>query len=262
LNPLLARSGAAVDWLEVTPEHFMPFGEDGAARLAQLARRFPLVGHSLELSLGSDGEDMPGYREAIGAVLDAGKALWHSDHLCFTRVASTPVHALTPLPFTDAAVETVARNTQAVARELHAPFLLENIAYYFGNPTSAMGEAEFINKVLLATDAGLLLDLHNVFTNAVNFHFDPYRFLDALPLERVVQIHIAGGEEIEGIWFDTHASLCHEEVWSLLDYVAPRCPVRGVNFEMDGRFPPWEIMLSELARARAVLERHGIQRAS
>jgi uncharacterized protein (UPF0276 family) len=240
----------------------MPFNEDTARRLALLARRFPIVGHSLELSVGSDGADEPGYRDGILRVLGAATALWHGDHLCFTRAGDRPVRALTPLPFTDEAVEVSARNIRAAQRELGVPFIVENIAYYFENPVSRLGEAEFLRRVALEADTGLLLDLHNVFTNAVNHRFDPYRFLDALPLDRVVQIHVAGGEEVEGIHLDTHGSCCPDEVWSLLDYVAPRCAVRGVNFEMDSRFPPFDRILLELARAREILRRHGVEKAS
>jgi uncharacterized protein len=91
----------------------------------------------------------------------------------------------------------------------------------------------------------------------VNHRYDPYRFLERLPLDRVVQIHIAGGEEMEGLRLDTHSGCAPDEVWSLLDHVAPRCPLRGLNLEMDGCFPAPDRLERELARAREVLSHCG-----
>lgn len=260
-NAELMRS-PGVDWLEVTPEHFLPLNTDTEKRLSILSRRFPIAGHSLELSVGSEGEDAPGYRESIKRMMERTAAAWHGDHLCFTRVGDRAVRALTPVPFTDEAVEISVRNIRSIKAELGLPFVVENVAYHLPYPASRMSEAEMLRRVAVEADAGLLLDLHNLFANAVNHRFDPHRFLDEIPLDRVVQIHVAGGETMEGIRLDTHASLCPDEVWSLLEHVAPRCPLRGVNFEMDGRFPPWARLLEEVDRARRILRKHGAERAS
>ena len=257
LNADIVRAAAEIDWLELTPEHFLPFTDDARRRIELLARRFPIVGHSLELSVGSDGDEEPGYREGVARALDCASAVWHGDHLCFTRTGDLPVRALTPLPFTDAAVEVAVRNVRAIARTLGRPFLVENVAYYFENPLSTMSEVEFVRRVVEGADCGLLLDLHNVLVNATNLKRDPYTMLDALPLERVVQIHIAGGEEVAGLRVDSHSSMCPDDEWALLEHVVPRCPVRGVNFEMDARFPPFARIAEELGRARAILNRHG-----
>jgi uncharacterized protein (UPF0276 family) len=239
----------------------MPVSEDALRRLSLLARRFPIAGHGLELSIGAGGPDEPGYRDALGRVLAASSALWHGDHLCFTRAGGVPIRALTPLPFCEAAIDVAVDNIRRHKRELGAPFVVENIAYYFLNPLSEMDEATFLRRVILGADCALLLDLHNVLVNAINHRYDPYRFVDRLPLDRVVQIHIAGGEDVDGVRLDTHSSFSPEEVWSLLEHVAPRCPVRGLNFEMDSHFPPAARLHEELARARAVLERCGARGA-
>lgn len=260
LNSLLARcptGPGGVDWLEVTPEHFMPLNEDTEGRLTLLARRFPLVSHSLELSVGSDGEDAPGYAAAIDRTIALTSAAWHGDHLCFTRAGEYPVRALSPLPFNEASVEVAARNIRRVQQRLAVPFVVENITYYIASPLSDLGEAEFLRRVLLEADCGLILDLHNVVVNAHNHGFDPISFLDGLPLDRVVQIHLAGGSEDEVQRLDTHSSCSPEDVWALFEHVVPRCPVRGVNFEMDSNFPSFSRILAELERARTILRRHG-----
>jgi uncharacterized protein len=264
LNSLLARCAGVdggVDWLEVTPEHFMPLNADTEGRLALLARRFPIVCHSLELSVGSDGDDAPGYAAAIDGAIAVTSAVWHGDHLCFTRAGDYPVRALSPVPFNEASIEVAARNIRRVKSGLAVPFAIENITYYIANPLSDLGEAEFLRRVLQEADCGLILDLHNVIVNAHNHRFDPVAFVDSLPLDRVVQIHLAGGEEEGGLRLDTHSSCSPEDVWSLFEHVVPRCPVRGVNFEMDSRFPAFPRLLSELSRARDILRRHGADAA-
>jgi uncharacterized protein (UPF0276 family) len=261
LNSLLARCAEGVDWLEVTPEHFMPLNADTESRLTLLARRFPIVGHSLELSVGSDGADAPGYAAAIDRCLALTSAPWHGDHLCFTRVGDAPVRLLSPVSFNEASIEVAVRNIRRVQSGLTVPFVVENITYYLANPLSDLDEAEFLRRVLIEADCGLILDLHNVVVNAHNHGFDPVAFVDALPLERVIQIHLAGGEESEGLRLDTHSSCSPEDVWSLFEHVVPRCPVRGVNFEMGSRFPVFSRLLDELSRARDILRRHGAEGA-
>lgn len=261
LNAQLLKDPGAVDWLEITPEHFLPFTSDAQSRLTLLQRRVPTVGHSLELSVGADGEDEPEYRAGLLQVLKTGACRWHGDHLCFMRVGQTPIRALTPLPFHDEAVSTAVRNIKRLQGELPVPFIVENITYYFHNPLTAMAETEFLRQVVLGADCGLLLDLHNLLANAINHHYDPYRFIDQLPLERVVQIHLAGGVFVDGLHLDSHNRCCPPEVFSLLQYVAPRCPVRGVNFEMDGEFPPFARLREELGHAREILQRCGAPKA-
>lgn len=261
LNSLLARCPEGVDWLEVTPEHFMPLNADTEMRLTLLARRYPIVGHSLELSVGSDGADAPDYAEAIDRALALTRAPWHGDHLCFTRVGDLPVRLLSALPFNEASIEASVRNIRRVQSRLAVPFVVENITYYLANPLSDLGEAELLRRVLTAADCGLILDLHNVVVNAHNHGLDPVAFVDSLPLDRVVQIHLAGGEEEGGQRLDTHSSCSPEDVWSLFEHVVPRCPVRGVNFEMDSKFPVFSRLVEELARARTILRRHGAESA-
>lgn len=261
LQPHLARGNPGVDWLEVTPEHFLPLTPDAERRLELLTRRFPMVGHSLELSVGSDGVDAPGYREGVHRIARLTKSVWHGDHLCFTRVGDLPLRALTPVPRVEEAVETCVRNIRRVQAGLGLPFVVENIAWLFDDAQSTLDEADFIRRVVTEADCGLLLDLHNLHCNAVNRQFDPYRYLEKLPLDRVVQIHLAGGTTMEGLRLDSHSECSPEEVWRLLEHVVPRCPVRGVNFEMDSGFPPFSRLVEELARARGILQRHGAHAA-
>lgn len=261
LNPDIMRARASIDWLEITPEHFLPLNEDTRLRLSLLAKRFPLVGHGLELSLGSPQLN-EGYLTQLEHLLGHAGMVWHGDHLCLTETPHLAIRALTPLPMVEEAVTVVAQNTQRVKARLGRPLVVENIAYAVSWPMNVLDEASFVAKTLVESDVGWLLDLHNLYANALNFGFDPYAVLARMPLDRVIQIHLAGGETLDGLYLDTHGRLTPPEVWRMLEYVAPRCAVRGVNFEMDSQFPAFEVLLEELAHARTILNRHGVARAT
>ena len=120
-------------------------------------------------------------------------------------------------------------------RRIAAPFLIENNVAYFEYPESTFDEPGFLNALTAATGCGLLLDLHNLHTNARNLGVDPRAFLDRLDLDRVVEIHVAGGLEFEGFYLDAHSGASPEPVWALLEEVLPRCRnLCGVVFELFG----------------------------
>ena len=136
------------------------------------------------------------------------------------------------------------------------PFLLENVTYGFAIPGS-MGEAEFITQVVTDAGCGLLLDLTNLFINSQNHRYDPYAFLDALPLSRVIQVHLAGRERHGDRWVDSHSGPvdAHPEVWGLLEHVVRRSPLRAILIERDQSFPErFEEILKDIERAREIFE--------
>jgi hypothetical protein len=232
----------------------VPEGLDRA--LPMLARR-PLVPHGLELSVGADEPLDLEYCDEMAELVRRVGAPFFSDHLCMTRIGGLEIGQLTPLPFTPATAARCAAKAREAEEMVGAPFLLENITYGFEIPGS-MGEAEFIGRVVTGADCGLLLDLTNVFINSQNHRYDPYAFLDALPLSRVIQVHLAGGERHGDRWVDSHSRSvdAHPEVWGLLDHVVRRSPLRAILIERDQRFPDrFEEILSDIERAREIFER-------
>src|SRR5262249_22582643 len=126
-----------------------------------------------------------------------------------------------------------------VQQTIPIPFLLENNVYYAEIPNQEMTEPEFLNRLCGSYDCGLLLDLHNVHTNALNHRFDPFQFLKELDLNTVREIHIAGGNEIAGVYTDSHAGPCPDTVWELLAFVCDRAPnVLGITFEFHESYYP------------------------
>jgi uncharacterized protein len=206
------------------------------------------------MSIGTAEALSPDYLHRLAALTERVDAPWYSDHLSFTKVPETDIEQLTPLWFTQESLATVCRNLRQLSGVIgDKQFLLENITYYFPVPGSEITEAEFITRVLNDTDTGLLLDVNNVWVNSLNLGFDPYEFLDSIPLERTVQIHLAGGRYVRDLLVDTHSAPVHETVWEMLGYVLDRAPVKAILLEWDQDWPEFSVLLDHLDRARAIL---------
>ena len=253
LETQIFQNRESIDWLEVISEHYL--GRP-AARLEQVTRlreAFVLVPHGVELSIGTSGEPDGAYVDALAAFVDQINAPWFSDHLCFTRADGIALGQLIPLARTRELAVEVGRKAHWIQRAVGRPFLLENITYYFDLDTG-MSEAEFITEVLERGDCGLLLDLTNAYTNASNHGSDPLDFLRAIPMERVVQIHLAGGTQGGDVLLDSHNSAVPPEVFDLLKAACEMAPnLKGVMIERDQDYPEdFAELARDLVTARAI----------
>lgn len=246
-----------VDFLEITADHYLDALPEKERELDLLAEHFILIPHGLHLSLGSaEGVD-PVYLGKLLRLVERLNPPWWSEHIAFTQAGGIAIGHLAPLPFTREAVEVLCVNIAAVRRKITAPLLLENITYTVSLPGSEMSEAEFITEVLERTDCGLLLDVTNLYTNAVNHGYKPDDFLNRLPLERVAQLHFAGGHWRNDVLVDSHAHPTPQEVWHWMAEVFSRAPVKAAVLERDENLPPFEHLLAELEQARQLGKRSG-----
>lgn len=245
-----------IDFLEITPENYRD-NNASLKWLAGFAEIFPLVSHSVSLSVGSlDPLDYSLLR-SIRQFLNRFGLSWWSDHLCFTGVDGESGNDLFPLPWTEEAVRQVAGKAKEAQSVVSKPLILENIPYYTRMPSADYSEPEFIRRVLEESDCGLLLDLNNLYVNSLNHDFDPKKFLDQLPLERVVQIHLAGPGRFGTRVIDTHGAAVPEPVFELLDYVlAKNIAVKAVMIERDQHFPDFAALLAELRKIREIWNCH------
>jgi uncharacterized protein len=242
-----------VDWLEVISEHYLDRPSRRPRQLTELGQIFPLVPHGVELSIGTAGDIDHKYVDALAALVENVNAPWCSDHLCFTRAGGIALGQLIPLARTVETARQVSDKAEQVQAAVGVPFLLENITYYV-DVGGQLTEAQFLVEVLEHCEAGLLLDLTNLHINGVNHGFDPYEFLDAIPLERVVQVHLAGGERLGDVLLDSHGAPVPREVFDLLSHVAARClNLRGVLIERDQHFGDFGELARDLETARTVL---------
>lgn len=241
-----------LDWLEVIAEDYL-FSPHRRAYLETVRGRLPLVPHGIDLSIGTDGPLRAGHVRALADLVAALDAPWCSDHLSLTRAGGLAMGALVPLHRTPAMVRAVARKARQVQDAVGVPFLVENVSAFI-DVGGELSDAAFVRAVVEEAGCWLLLDVTNLFNNAVNHRFDPIAYLDELPLERVVQLHLAGGTWARGFLQDNHRADVHTEVWDLLRHLLPRTAVRGFLIERDDTLPrDFGAMLDDVARTRAVV---------
>lgn len=219
--------------------------------------------HALKLSVASP--DAPGhnYLETLLAIAEENDAESISDHLGFTRDAHNGVEMghFAPPPFTPAALDATCRNidlVQTFFARRDRRFYIENIAYLF-RFEGTMTEADFLWRVLKNTGCGWLLDVTNVYVNAVNFGFDPYDFIaEVMPAADRVQLHLAGGffDEQAGMYIDSHSEPIPEPVWNLYRHALDqgRKKIDAVFLERDQNYPDERGWRREIRQVRAIAE--------
>jgi uncharacterized protein len=216
----------AVDWFEAITENFLHSQGRPRLILERIAERYPVVLHGVSLSIGS------------------------TDHLCWTGVAGINTHDLLPIPFTEASLRHVVHRIRIVQDILERPLVLENPSTYLTYTASTLGESEFLGRMAVESGCGLLLDVNNVYVSARNNDFDPVAYLAALPHERIVQIHLAGHQDLGTHVIDTHDGTVVDAVWEL--YAQATALTGGVStlLEWDAHIPAFEALHAEALRAR------------
>jgi Uncharacterized protein conserved in bacteria len=242
-----------IDLLEITTDHYIDAPKIKLDELELLAATFPLIPHSLELSLGSAEGVEADYLEKVAEVVDIVKPAWFSDHICFTRSGGIKIGHLAPVPFTDEALGVFINNIETVKKRIATPLILENITYNIRYPSSEMTETEFIRRLLDETDCGLLLDVTNLYINSRNLGFDWREYLDGLPMDRVAQLHFVGSHRHGDRLIDAHANETDDEIWEVFTEVARRCDVKAAILERDENFPLFTELTKELQTARSIM---------
>ncbi|HEY1535402.1 MAG TPA: DUF692 domain-containing protein [Polyangiaceae bacterium] len=256
LEEVLDGPACDVAFFEVSPENYLGRGGYYPSALERIAERYPIVTHGLTLSLGAVDEPDPAYMSALLGELGRLNPPWHSDHLCFSSAGERVLHELLPLKFCAENVRRVAERSKRVAGQLGRPFALENITYYVHPGKPEMSELQFLQGVLEASDARLLLDVNNVYVNAQNHDFDPYAFIAGLPLERVVEIHVAGHKTLDtGLLLDSHGQAVADPVLQLLEWTIERAGPVPVLLERDNDVPELSELLAELSVLRELQTR-------
>ncbi|HEY8377322.1 MAG TPA: DUF692 domain-containing protein [Nannocystis sp.] len=259
MNEVDEGAGEGVPFWEISPDNYIFRGGARPRRLARIAERFPFLSHGLSVSLGGldplDGQHLAGLRRFLDHELPVP---WHSEHLCWSTFGGKMLHDLLPLPWTTASARRVAGRVRELADRLERPILVENISYYLPLACAPLDEADFVVEVLERADCGLLLDVNNVFVNAQNHGFDPLAWLQKIPLDRVVQLHVAGHEfwddDTRDLIVDTHGAPVRREVDELLAWVVERTGPIPVLLERDENIPPLAELLAERERLAGVYE--------
>ena len=243
--------------------------EESAAQMAlfdRAAERLRIVGHSVGLSIGSADPLDTGHVEQLAKWQARYDMPWHSEHLSFIRLPGVDAHTellaamALAVPYDHEVLDMIVERVNYVQDRIPVPFLLENNVYYVDLPEQDMTEPEFLNAIAHRTGCGMLLDVHNVVVNATNHGFDAGEMIGALDLSRVVELHVAGGSDLAGMYTDSHAGPVAQKVWDLLPGVVAACPnLCAVTFEFhEGWYETMgaEGVLREVRMAREVWNRH------
>lgn len=246
----------AIDFLELAPENWMGMGGVWRKDLSRFAAQRPIVAHGLSLSLGGPAPLDEAFLQRVKHFFDEHDIALYTEHLSWCS-DDGQLYDLLPIPFTAEAVEHVAKRIRRTQEILERRIAVENASYYVAPPTAEMSESEFIRQVVEAADCDLHLDVNNVYVNSVNFGFDPVRFIDALPADRVVYIHVAGHyREARDLIIDTHGADVIDPVWDLLEHSYARLGPLPTLLERDFNLPPLSELLREVSYIRTLQHRH------
>lgn len=257
---LFERSPKNVDWLELHPENYIERGGRCATLLKTAQDRWPIVSHGLTMGFGSTTPFDPEYLRTLRSFLSEIGTPWHSDHLCFPGAGDVFAHDLLPLPLNEEAIKTAVARLEEARDALGVELAIENVSYYAPTDQDDMDEASFVAEILERADAKLLLDVNNVYVNSENHGFDPIPWIEKIPAERVVQIHVAGHlVQQDGFRIDTHGEPVPDPVYDLLDFTLKQMGPKPILLERDGNYPPLDELLGEVDRLQSILKSATIQ---
>ena len=240
----------AVDWFEVLSENFLDTGGRPGYVLDRVAERYPVALHGVSLSIGSTDPLDRAYLRKLKALAGRTRARWVSDHLCWTGVLGRNTHDLLPLPYDEETLRHVTGRVKQVQDALERPLVLENPSTYLAFARSTMPEWEFLARLCDGSGCGLLLDVNNVYVSSFNHGFDPCRYVDAIPADRVVQVHLAGHTNHGTHILDTHDGPAIDAVWDLYARLCARTGPVSTLFEWDASIPPLAAVRAEAEKAR------------
>jgi uncharacterized protein len=260
-----------LSFVEVSPENYMGRGGHFDEALERAKDLWPLVTHGLTMSIGGTDPLRSDYLSGLRAFLDRTGSPWHSDHLCFSTHGGVVLHDLLPVAFKRAEVRRIADRIKRAQDAIARPLAIENVSFYMFPGKPEMTEAEFIASVCEQADCGLMLDVNNAWVNATNHGWDIDAWMRTVPLDRVVQMHVAGHDwfteddfalkerpanKDEGLLIvDTHGNDVCQEVLALLERTLKKTGPVPVLLERDQSIPPLDLLVAEVRAIETIWER-------
>ncbi len=248
----------AVGWVEVHSENYLGAGGPRGRALERIRQDYPLSCHGVGLSLGSaEGLDRD-HLARLRALFDRFQPGLVSEHVSWSVTGGVYLNDLLPLPYTEEALTALCRNIDHAQETFGRQILVENPSSYVAFGVSTMPEWQFMAEAVRRTGCGLLLDVNNIHVSAHNHRFDAGRYLDAVPLESVREVHVAGHFvqqfNEQTILIDDHGAPVHEAVWSLFRKALDRLGPVPTLVEWDTRIPELPVLLAEARKADTLLD--------
>jgi uncharacterized protein (UPF0276 family) len=251
----VAATRPKLGFIEVHAENYM--AETVALdQILNLRRDYPISLHGVALSLGSAEELDRVHLGRFKALIARLEPMLVSEHLAWSAIGGVYLNDLLPLPYTEESLNLFCRHVEEVQAELGRRLLIENPASYLRYQDSSIPEPEFLTEVVRRTGCGVLCDVNNIYVGARNLRFDPIAYLDALPIEAIGEIHLAGHHAAEGveILIDDHGSRVAKPVWNLHAAALRRFGPVPALIEWDTELPALEILLDEAQHAQELAD--------
>lgn len=244
-----------VDWFEIVTENFLVPGGRPLYFLDQIRQHYPMVMHGVSMSIGSCDPLDCDYLAKVKQLARRVEPAWISDHLCWTGINGVNMHDLLPLPYTEEALQHVVDRVSQVQDFLGRNIMLENVSSYVTYTHSHMTEWEFLAEVAKRADCYLLLDVNNVYVSAFNHMFKAHDYLNAIPVDRVKQFHLAGHTNSKKYIIDTHGAPIIDDVWALYADAVKRFGKVSTMIERDDNVPEFPELFAELTQAKTIAQK-------
>ncbi len=249
---IITHKPKEIDWLEIITEDYLVDGGNPLEYLFKIREDYPIVMHGVSLSIGSCDPINFDYLKQLKHLADTLQPSWVSDHFCWTGVNGNNIHDLMPIPYTEQALDHIVDRIKQVQDYLGRQILLENPSSYVDYTGKQMSEQDFIRETAERADCLLLLDINNVYVSAFNHNFDPIEYLNAIPMDRVQQFHMAGHTNNTTHIIDTHDHPIVQPVWDLFAYAARRFGQVSAMIERDDNIPELPELIEELEQLKQI----------
>lgn len=240
----------AVEWFEIISENYLGTAGRPLHILDRIAERYPVVMHGVSMSIGSTAPIDFDYLRQLKQLAERCAAVWISDHICWTGLAQHNSHDLLPVPYNEETLAHLSDRIGIVQDFMGRPLAFENPSSYVEFAASTMTEWDFLRALTDETGCMLLLDVNNVYVSCFNHGWDAGAYMDGVPYERVVQIHLAGHSNEGTHIIDTHDGYVIDEVWELYRIAHQRAGGRPTLLEWDESIPELEVVHAEVLKAR------------
>jgi len=271
-NPIPARAGVGLradhyvdvlnehpdlGWFEVHSENYFGDGGRPLYYLEKIAEQYPISFHGVGLSIGTTDVLDTQHLKKLKNLIQRFQPGLVSEHLSWGSVGGRHFNDLFPMPYTDEALNHMVERVSRVQEFLGRQILIENVSSYLQFESSTIPEWEFISALAHQTGCGILFDVNNIYVNARNHKFDPGDFINAMPVEYVKEIHLAGHtvKQLEDgeILIDTHNKRVTDDVWSLYEDTIRRFGEVPVLIEWDTDIPALSVLMDEASKAEQIM---------
>lgn len=252
---LLKHGAGSVKWFEAISENYMDSLGRPREILKKIRQDYPIALHGVAMSLGSPEGLNPQHLSKLKHLVNEIDPFLVSDHMCWSKFGTHYTHDLLPVEYSRESLQGLIRNIQQAQEALGRQILIENVSAYVQSTAAEFTEWDFLVHVARSAGCKILLDINNIYVNAVNFQFDPLEYLKAIPPELIGQIHLAGFTDMGDYLFDTHSKTVHENVWRLFETKVRELATTPVLIEWDDDIPAFETLETELLKAESLWQK-------